>query len=134
MRKAHAEHNEQLCDFLIKHKTHYDWVITTAFYAAIHFVEHKLFPCTYGGNTFMDIDEAHGVLKKGSRHVTRQLLVDNCLPNQAANYLFLDKNCRNARYVNYAVSLDKAMKAKQRLEQLKKECLTEEVKADSATV
>jgi len=44
MRKEHAEHNESLCELLLNNGNYNDWVITTAFYSAIHFVRHKIFP------------------------------------------------------------------------------------------
>ncbi|MBL0315401.1 MAG: hypothetical protein IPP69_06295 [Flavobacteriales bacterium] len=122
MKKAHGEHNRDVCDFLIK-DTHYnDWIITTAFYSAIHFIDHKIFPLTLKGKTINSIDEARRILNLNGRHGTRQHLVSTQLTDQKANYSFLDKNCRNARYINYAVSNSKAKIARQRLEQIIARC------------
>lgn len=40
----HGQHNEEVCDLLLLQKKYPDWVITTAFYAALHFVSYKIFP------------------------------------------------------------------------------------------
>ncbi len=40
----HAIHNKEVCVHLSKESRYSDWVITTAFYSAVHFVEHKIFP------------------------------------------------------------------------------------------
>ena len=40
----HGEHNEAACDFLETKKEFSDWIITTAFYASLQFVTHKIFP------------------------------------------------------------------------------------------
>lgn len=47
MRKQHAIHNEEACDFLLSSNKFNDWVITTAFYSALHFVQHEIFPLTH---------------------------------------------------------------------------------------
>ncbi|WP_121353162.1 hypothetical protein [Flavisolibacter nicotianae] len=40
----HGEHNEEVCDLLNVEKKYRDWIITTAFYASLHFVSCKIFP------------------------------------------------------------------------------------------
>jgi len=62
MRLEHGEHNEGLCDHLLTFDNgkYNDWVVTTAFYACIHFVEHKLFPCQLGGLNYDNFDEYCG--------------------------------------------------------------------------
>ncbi|SFO50458.1 hypothetical protein SAMN05428949_5466 [Chitinophaga sp. YR627] len=39
-----ARHNENACNFLKENNTFPDWVITTAFYAALHYVSSVIFP------------------------------------------------------------------------------------------
>ena len=39
-----AKHNEKVCDYLGKKDSYSDWVITTAFYSARNYLEHKIFP------------------------------------------------------------------------------------------
>src|SRR5690348_4477874 len=40
----HARHNERVCNFLDGPKDQPDWVVTTAFYSALHYVRHWIFP------------------------------------------------------------------------------------------
>ncbi len=40
----YAQHNEKACKYLDKKPEFTDWVITTAFYSALHFVRYKIFP------------------------------------------------------------------------------------------
>jgi hypothetical protein len=49
MRLTHALHNETVCNYLFADARFSDWVITAAFYSALHFVHHELFPGTFDG-------------------------------------------------------------------------------------
>lgn len=40
----HATHNEEVCSHLDDNTKYSDWIITTAFYSAMHFMKHKIFP------------------------------------------------------------------------------------------
>ena len=40
----HAIHNKEACEYLSKEPKFSDWVITTAFYSALHFIDYKIFP------------------------------------------------------------------------------------------
>lgn len=42
-----AQHNEQACDYLNSSNRYFDWVITSAFYAALHYVSAVIFPLQY---------------------------------------------------------------------------------------
>lgn len=70
--KAHALHNEDVYRFLKEEKEFIDWRVTTAFYASLHFVEHKLFPLTttFAGkeNSFESIEEYRNFFGKRSKH------------------------------------------------------------------
>src|ERR1051326_8009484 len=100
----HGEHNRTLCDHLITKGGYNDWVVTTAFYSAIHFIEHKLFdkPFDYGGKKLINIDAAHNYIRiTKSKHETRGILVTHANLEFAHEYLYLEKACKNARYINY---------------------------------
>lgn len=43
---THSEHNYQVCNFLLDDGRFYDWVVTTAFYSALHLVQEEIFPFT----------------------------------------------------------------------------------------
>lgn len=108
MKREHGQHNKKVCDYLnLKcEETFHDWITTTAFYSAIHFLDHALFPCTYGDKIFKDINEAHSFLRhqSNSKHNTRFVLLNKTLPKHANDYNFLIEESQNARYYNYQVN------------------------------
>jgi hypothetical protein len=102
MRKQHAEHNEQLCLKINQLTGYNDWVITTAFYACIHYVEHKLFPLTVNGVTYATFDSYyHAQSGNASKHKIKLNLVTQYLPTMGSNYRRLKDLCHTARYSNY---------------------------------
>ena len=103
----HAKHNEIVCDFLSQDSRFPDWVITTAFYSAIHFVDHKIFPIvdttSEGGEVAIkDIDEYR---KQRSitldKHSTRAQLVRKDCSSIHPSFDWLMSASRTARYINY---------------------------------
>jgi hypothetical protein len=91
MRKQHAIHNEEVCDFLLSSNKFNDWVVTTAFYSALHFVQHEIFPITEGGQVYTDLNEYYGkVLKKKNQNFTKHFatiqLVNSKLPKCSPFY------------------------------------------------
>lgn len=118
MKRLHGDHNKTVCDILHfqeKCKCN-DWVITTAFYSSIHYLDHALFPCTYKGNEFKNINEAHKFISSSSKHQTRSILISNLLPKHAGDYEFLKEEAHNARYVEYNINEAISMQAVRRLE------------------
>ena len=45
-RKAHADHNYEVCTHLLERGGSDDWVVTTAFYACLHYALAYIFPFT----------------------------------------------------------------------------------------
>ena len=124
MSLTHANRNTQLCQNLLDEGVYYDWVITTAFYSSIHFIDHKIFPCPYDGKVLHDIIHAHRHFNgMKSKHQVREHLVAIVIPAQVGNYKFLDTQCRNARYLNYNVNEQKARIARQKLDEIITECV-----------
>jgi hypothetical protein len=128
MRKAHAEHNEELCSKVNALGGYDDWVVTTAFYSSIHFVEHKLFPLTEQSVTYPDFNNYyhHTVfLKKRntSKHNLKLQLVNSYLPKVYANYKRLMDNCMTARYKNYRIGVTLSGIALTDLQKIKAECI-----------
>jgi hypothetical protein len=108
MSKAHAEHNEKLGLVIDALNNYDDWVVTTAFYACIHFVEYKLFPLTENGTTYHTFNKYYNDIilaggKRTSKHNVKLSLVKSYLPAVGANYKRLMDNCFTARYNNYLV-------------------------------
>lgn len=124
MRKQHAIHNEEVCDFLLASDKFNDWVVTTAFYSALHFVQHEIFPLTEGGQVYTDLNEYYGkVLKKKNQNFTKHFatiqLVNSKLPKCSPFYRWLHDACMTARYTNYEVSSSKAKQARNYLSLLR---------------
>ena len=124
MKKLHAIHNEDTCDFLLPTKKFNDWVVTTAFYSALHYVQNEIFPLEDSGTTYAEFDiYFREVLKKKNRRLTKHSatiqLVNNRISAASPYYRWLHDTCMNARYTNYVVSDGKAQTAKAFLTNLK---------------
>jgi hypothetical protein len=107
----HAEHNEAVFDHLYPNKDFVDWIVTTAFYSALHYVDSKIFPINYNekGIKFsvsdMESYAVSGLNKFGNdKHVCRIKLVERNLKEVSHNFSWLYSNCKNARYHNYNFS------------------------------
>jgi hypothetical protein len=116
MRHAHALHNENACDFLLTDGRFNDWVVTTAFYSALHFAHHELFPGVYDGVHYNTPGSYFRGLRKRiiggqsaplGKHAATVRLVRRHLPiYQEYNCLY--NNCMTARYIDYQVDEKKA--------------------------
>ncbi len=127
-RLNHANHNEEVCEYLNKRTAYSDWVITTAFYSALHFVEHKIFPLRIRQNgklfNFSNFDIYYAFLGTNiNKHKARAKLVEKELPEIAPNYNKLKDLSFTARYVGYKYDNDIAKDAKDNLEGIKKFCI-----------
>ncbi len=120
-KQQHAAHNKKLCEKLYEENEFRDWVITTAFYASIHYVDAQIFPRDYNGEHLPSIDKAKAFLQK-SAHQTRLKLVQELLPNIYKDFKFLHDNCLNARYIDYHIDEDTSQKAKKYLDTIATTC------------
>ena len=108
-KKDHAKHNEDTCEFLFKDGKYCDWVVTTAFYSALHYVQHEIFPTKIKGKQFDNFNKYYnehylGISNKPSKHVSTINLVKAEIGDDAhQNYNWLYGLCMNARYHNYKV-------------------------------
>lgn len=130
----HAEHNEKACKYLAESGEFSDWVVTTAFYPAIHFVDSILFPKQYEVpnstgkfKTYHSLDEyARDCQRRGDTsntfHKIRIELVDEILPEISAEFRLLSDNCKTARYHNYQVSIEVANQSCITLDKIKSLC------------
>jgi hypothetical protein len=130
MRLQHAKHNEELC-LLIKAlpENYNDWVVTTAFYSCIHFVEHKLFPLTINNVTYQNFNRYYSANfintnNSLSKHEAKIELVETYLVNVSSNYRWLYDLCMTARYKNYIVSDMLADISIQTMQLIKKACIS----------
>lgn len=122
MRLDHARHNENVCTCL-NERNYWDWVVTTAFYAALHYVRYQMFPL--GGHP--NFDAYYNVTYSSRRHrpgkhkVTSQL-VQQHLPRAIGAYNALKNAAWTARYDNYQTTEGEAKAAITRLQMVKGCC------------
>ncbi len=81
----HAKHNEAVCDHLESQTEFTDWIITTAFYTALHYLEFRLFPFT--------------VKKKGTKEVLEYDSFDHyCSANDKSKGRHRERRILNSTY------------------------------------
>ena len=124
MSKEHAIHNEEVCDFLLSSDKYYDWVVTTAFYSALHYIRYEIFPYEEAGRTFYTIDQYYE-FRKGDRRISKHKVLLDLTKLQAYScysyFKILHDTCFTARYVNYKVSREIAVQSRTYLEKLKRQ-------------
>lgn len=128
---AHAKHNESVCNFISRKPDYADWVAITAFYSALHFVDHKIFPLsitdTSGKKIVLPTLERYCMhLGRHDKHATRTMLVHSECPTISAAFKWLHDTCWLARYTNYkfAKPRETATAAKEYLQEIKTFCLS----------
>lgn len=118
-----GERNKDLSNFLLEGKKYYDWVVTTAFYSCIHFVEDYILPTEIFGKNCETISEVKFAYKMEGRHAARERLVfDKINAQVGARYKWLDDHSRNARYKTYKIQPAEALKAQEYLNYIHKFC------------
>lgn len=124
--KGHAAHNEAACDALHKSGNFPDWVVTTAFYSALHLVYERLFPLKAEGTNYADFDtyfsKVHARKPAADRPTKHEATVDlvmRYLPRVASHYRLLKDACHNARYRSYQVPPHLATTARDQLQTIK---------------
>ena len=125
MKKQHAIHNEKACDYLLLSKSFNEWVVTKAFYSALHYVQYELFPVKQHNTTYKDFNTFfYRVLKRNNgtlnKHYATIRLVAQNLPACNPYYRWLHDAFKNARYSNYRVSDKKAKTARVKLDLIKR--------------
>jgi hypothetical protein len=126
MKKEHAEHNEDACNYLLKSGKFNDWVVTTAFYSALHYVQYELFPMEHHHTFYDNFNSYYDSLcdylnNRPSKHQIIIELVHTKLPNCIRFYRWLHNECFNARYKNYKVTCDNANMAMKYLCNIKRQ-------------
>lgn len=121
-----AKHNESVCNYIGKKPDYSDWVVTTAFYSAIHYVRHLILPLTERGLTYTTF-EALYYRKKNSqegRHGFQSRMVLDSFSEISYEYEKLHDMSNNARYLNYAYVREEATLAKGYLLKIKEYVLS----------
>jgi hypothetical protein len=124
----YAEHNWKTCKFLDKKPEFSDWVITTAFYSALHYVRYKIFPfkvIVSGKDVeIKDFEKCFRVYNPSNlnKHKLLSQLVEERLSEIAVDYNRLKDMSWTARYHNYKFSREISNDAKKRLQSIKAFC------------
>ncbi|MEZ0183141.1 hypothetical protein AB9T89_12920 [Flavobacterium oncorhynchi] len=122
-KREFGERNQALSNDLLAGKVYYDWVVTTAFYSAIHFVEDFALPVEINGRQCEDIGDVKNAYKTEGRHAARERLVFGQINSfVGARYKWLDDHSRNARYKTYKAQPAEALKAQEYLNFIHKHC------------
>lgn len=127
IRLEHSYHNESVSNLLHFNGAFPDWVVTSAFYSALHFVSYHIFPLK-----IIHSDGSEKTLNKledyksyynhnGNKHTILSDLVFEHLPSISTDYDMLLDRCRIARYFNYKTNSVTANKALENLQNIKKE-------------
>lgn len=123
----HALHNEKVCKYLNKKPENADWVITTAFYSAMHFLRDRVFPLELTENNkkikVTDFDNYCLVknINKG-KHKAFSDLVEEKEPELSDHYNHLKDISWTARYNCYEYDREVSNLALKKLEAIKSEC------------
>lgn len=104
--REHARHNKKVYGYLKRAESDYiDWVITTAFYTSLHFVDHKIFPFSIeiGGQKkkFNSIEEYRHYSGRPNKHSARKKAVKQQLKGCRTAYKELYDLSFTARYHQY---------------------------------
>jgi len=106
MSLQHAQHNHALCQIIEANGGYNDWVCTTAFYAAMHYVYAKIFPLTKPTIIYLDFNhyyrEKHS-RKDLSKHEATVSLVSAELYPIHGKYRHLMNTSFTARYFKYNI-------------------------------
>lgn len=122
-KKKHGERNQKLSDELLKGRVYFDWVITTAFYSAIHYVEDAILPCKVNTKDCKNINEVKSAYRMRGRHASRERLVfDKLSVKIGVKYKWLDDKSRYSRYTTFKVTPTEADKAQQYLKEIYSAC------------
>ncbi len=135
----HAKHNEDVCTHLAENTKYSDWIITTAFYSAMHYMRYNLFPLTTKKNGVdvkaNDFDHYCLVMDQvGRKHNVLRKLVEEKAPSDiAAAYNQMLDSSWTARYSRYKFSEKVAKLAKKRLTAIKNHALRENAEASKVS-
>ena len=116
-RLQHAKHNEDACNYLHQNGEFRDWVITTAFYSALHYILYEVLPLKVNGKTYKTFSKYYKEIVEVnnaelqiqiSKHDAQLDLVKERIPDAYESYRWLYESCMNSRYNDYKVSKRKA--------------------------
>jgi hypothetical protein len=117
----HAAHNEKICNYLKKNPQYSDWVITIAFYSAMHYVRHLIVPQNINGKNYDDFEDIFRLTKlpgDGRHGFQKTYIAINHIPI-SMEYNKLHEMSEMARYHTYEYTREDSKKAYAYLEKIK---------------
>ncbi len=128
-RLKHGLHNEAACNYLELKKEFTDWIVTTAFYASLQFVSHRIFPFEMpsieGKKTKIESLDDFARYQNNRRQTKHELLADlvgkQC-SEISGDYDWLLSMSMNARYLAYQQDKQIADKARTLMKRIKQFC------------
>lgn len=126
----HARHNKKACDTLNDAKEFPDWVATTAFYAAMHYVHSILFPLKEGEITYNNIEQYFNKHKRtgDTKHSVTVDLVQKKYMVIADKYKQMKDVAHTARYHDYEIAKPVVDKMRKNLAAIAEFCEVEYAK------
>ncbi|PWH85023.1 hypothetical protein [Brumimicrobium oceani] len=108
MSLKHAKHNKKACEFLRESGHFNDWVITTAYYSALHFMQGDMFPGSFENpingqiKKYQNFNQYHHDVNGPSKHGLLLKLVEDLGDDDVIDaFTNLKDLCWSARYTNY---------------------------------
>jgi len=124
-----AKHNEEVCNHLNNYPSFSDWIITTAFYAATHYIRYKILPYKITDAAGKDIEYIDfETLYNSERlpHMGRHEFTHYFLTKKhskiADDFKILKGLSNNARYLNYQMGSQNSNNARVLLRAIKAYC------------
>lgn len=129
----HASHNLKNHSFLKEKGGCDDWVITTAFYSALKFIEGSLFPFAYKHpktkeltdfKSYNNYKSTYNRFKSDTPHsIMRSFVKENTNQDIHTSYEVLYNECHNSRYKNYQIEEEILVIVYEALEEIKLFCI-----------
>lgn len=122
-----AKHNESACEFLDTKKHEFcDWIVISAFYSALHYVSHKIFPFEESNSTttytINNIGDYKTYLDESRHILLKNLVFDKCVGIGTSYSRLLDMSF-GARYSHQNNDRRSADSAIRYLGQIKAHCV-----------
>lgn len=110
---SHANHNTKVCSYLSKKEIFSDWIITTAFYAALHYTRAIMLPCEHDGHVITDFEVYYSKCKDlgEGRHGFQKKYVLINFPEISNAYSRLHDLSVTARYTRFEFGRDTSLTA-----------------------
>ncbi len=120
----HARHNKKACEHLYSANEYPDWVVTTAFYCAMHYAHAIIFPYTELGDTYKNLEEYFNKYKRtgDTKHSVTLDLIQKLHFPISEKYKQLKDTAHTARYHDYELPSPVVGKMRKNLRVIEEYC------------